>query len=74
MILASFGLGSFTMSMWFARYRWVFMALTFVFLAFAYYKTYHNKKSCGFWSCWMLHGTTVLSLGMVIYTLLHLQS
>ncbi|HFQ81955.1 MAG TPA: hypothetical protein ENK33_11380 [Desulfobacterales bacterium] len=70
MILASFGLGSFTMSMWFARYRWLFLVATIILLGFAYYSTYKNKKNNGPWSFRILHGTTALSLGLVIYTLL----
>jgi len=69
LILASFGLGSFTMSMWFAKYRWVFLVATIFFLGFAYYKTYRNRKHTGPWSMRILHGTTVLSLGMIVYTL-----
>lgn len=58
------------MSVWFARYRWIFFVATIVLLGFAYYKTYINKK-CGPWSLRVLHGTTVLSVGLIVYTLLH---
>jgi len=68
LILASFGLGSFGMSMWFAKYRWLFLVATIVLLSFAYYKAYTSKKSRSPWSMRILHGTTVLSLGTVIYT------
>jgi hypothetical protein len=68
-ILASFGLGSFTMSMWFARYRWVFLAASLILLGFAYYTTYTNRKKRGPWGMRILHGTTVLSVGMIVYTL-----
>jgi hypothetical protein len=69
LILASFGLGSFTMSIWFARYRWVFLAATIGLLGLAYYKTYRRRKPAGPWSRGILHATTVLSLGMLAYTL-----
>jgi len=49
------------------------MVLTFILLGFAYYKTYYHKKNCGFWGRWILHGTALLSLGMIIYTLLYSQ-
>jgi len=57
------------MSVWFARYHWIFLAATIVLLGFAYYKTYNNKN-CGPWSLRILHGTTLLSLGLIVYTLL----
>jgi hypothetical protein len=55
--------------MWFAKYRWVFLAATIVLLGFAYYKTYKGQKPGGPWSKCILHGTTILSLGMITYTL-----
>ncbi len=58
------------MSMWFAKYRWVFLAATIVLLGFAYYKNYMGRKPGGPWSKRVLHATTVLSLGMVVYTLI----
>jgi hypothetical protein len=69
LILASFGLGSFTMSMWFARSRWVFLLATFILLGVAYYNTYGRRKPAGPWSRLVLHTTTVLSLGVVAYAL-----
>jgi hypothetical protein len=69
LILASFGLGSFTMAMWFARYRWVFLAATAILLGFAYYRTYKGRRSAGPWNRRILHATAVLSLGMVAYAL-----
>ena len=56
--------------MWFAKYRWVFLVATIVLLGFAYYKTYMGRKAGGPWSKRILHATTVLSLGMVVYTLI----
>jgi len=56
--------------MWFAKYRWVFLVATVVLLGFAYYKTYKGLKSIGPWNRRILHGTAVLSLGMVAYTLI----
>jgi hypothetical protein len=72
LILASFGLGSFTMSMWFAKYRWIFLVATIVLLGFAYFMTYkgRNKNKGGPWNKRILHATTLLSLGMVVYTLI----
>jgi hypothetical protein len=64
-ILAGFGLGSFTLAMWVARYRWVFLLATFVLLGFAYYNTFGRRKPAGPWSRLILHTTAVLSLGMV---------
>ena len=58
------------MSMWFAEYRWVFLVATVVLLGFAYYMTYKNRKKHGPWGIRMLHGTTVLSMGMIAYTLI----
>jgi len=58
------------MSMWFARYRWIFLAATVVLLGFAYYKTYTNNR-CGPWSLGVLHGTTALSVGLIVYSMLH---
>lgn len=59
------------MSIWFARYRWIFLVLTVLLLSFAYYKTYKNKKNCSPWSLRILHGTTVLSLGLILYSFLN---
>ena len=56
------------MSMWFAEYRWVFMAATVVLLGFAYYMTYKNRKKHGPWGMRILHGTTVMSVSMITYT------
>ncbi len=61
------------MSMWFNRYRWIFLLATIVLLGFAYYQTYKKKKNCTTWSRRILHGTTVLSLGLIIYTLIKTQ-
>jgi len=58
------------MSMWFIKYRWVFLAATILLLGFAYYKTYMGRKPGGLLSKRILHATTVLSLGMVLYTLI----
>lgn len=57
------------MSMWIAKYRWIFLVTTIFLLGLAYYKTYRGRKPAGTWSKRILHGTTVLSLGMIIYTL-----
>ena len=70
MILASFGLGSSTLSVWLVGYSWVFSVATFALLGFAYYKTYRNKNS-GAWSKWTLHLATALSLGLIVYKLLY---
>jgi hypothetical protein len=69
LVLASFGLGSFTFAVWLAKYRWIFMAITFIFLGFAFYKTYKNREKSGPWSIRMLYGTTALSVGLVVFTL-----
>ena len=58
------------MSMWFAKYRSIFLVATIVLLGFAYYKTYLGRKPGGAWSKRILHATTVLSLGLVAYTLI----
>ena len=60
------------MSLWFARYRWVFLVATLVLLGLAYFITYKDKRSKtgGPWNKRILHSTTVLSLGMIVYTLI----
>lgn len=58
------------MSMWLNRYRWIFLIATIVLLGFAYYQTYIKKKNCNTWSRRILHGTTALSLGLIVYTLI----
>jgi hypothetical protein len=45
------------------------MAITFIFLGFAFYKTYKNREKSGPWSIRMLYGTTALSVGLVVFTL-----
>jgi hypothetical protein len=54
--------------MWLAEYRWVFLLATGVFLGFAYYMTYKNRKKHGPWGIRILHTTTVMSVGMIAYT------
>ena len=56
--------------MWFAKYRFLFLAATIVFLGFAYYKAYRNRENPDPWSMPVLHGVTVFSLGMIAYTLI----
>jgi hypothetical protein len=46
------------------------MVMTFVFLGFAFYRTYKDRKKTGPWSIRMLYGTTVLSVGLITFTLL----
>lgn len=58
------------MSIWLAKYRWLFLVITIALLGFAYYKTYSNRKTAGPWSLLILHGTAILSVGMIGYTLL----
>ena len=69
MILAIFGLGSFTLSMWFARYRWLFIVGTVILLSFAYYRAYKSREHNGPWNTPFLYGVTVLCVGMIVYTL-----
>jgi type II secretory pathway component PulF len=71
MVLAGLGLGSFTFAVWVQEYRWLFLATTIVLLAFAFYKTYRDRNKTGPWSHKILYATTVLSLGLVVYTLLY---
>jgi len=60
--------------MWLTRYRWIFLPATLILLGFAYYQTYKkkdgNKNKCSIWSRLFLHSTTILSLGLVFYTLI----
>lgn len=58
------------MSVWLAKYRWVFLALTVVFLAFAWYRTIRDGEKTGPWGRRMLVGTTALSIGLVAFTLI----
>jgi hypothetical protein len=72
LLLASFGLGSFGLSIWLARYRWVFLLLTFVLLGFAYYRAYRDRRDGkgGPPVLWPLHAVAALSVGMIAYHLL----
>ena len=56
--------------MWMAKYKWSFVILTFIFLGAAFYQTFKDGKKDGKWSLRILYGTTALSLGLVIYTIL----
>jgi len=69
LILASFGLGGVAVSIWLTKYKWVFMIITFVLLGFAFYRTYKDRTKTGPWGMGMLYGTTVLSIGLIVYTL-----
>jgi hypothetical protein len=69
LVLAGLGLGSFSFAMWFIKYRWVFLVITFVFLGLAWYKTFKGKNKPGRWSTAMLYGTTALSIALVLYSL-----
>ncbi len=71
MVLAGLGLGSFTFAVWVQEYRWLFLAMTIALLAFAFYKTYRDRRKTGPWSLRLLYATTALSLGLVLYTLLY---
>lgn len=51
-----------------ARNRWVFIVATFVFLGLAYYSAFRNRKKNGPWGFRILSATTLLSVGMVIYS------
>lgn len=46
------------------------MVATFVFLGLAFYKTYEEREKAGPWSIRLLYGTTALSLGLIIFTLI----
>ena len=70
MILASFGLGSFTLSVWFAKYRWLFLIATLVFLGLAFFMTYRDRKKTNPWNIGILVGTTLVSIGFIIYSLI----
>jgi len=45
------------------------MIITFVLLSFAFYRTYRDRTKTGPWGMGMLYGTTVLSIGLIVYTL-----
>ena len=44
------------------------MAMTFVFLGLAYYRTYRDRKRAGKLGFVTLFGTTALSIGLVLFT------
>ena len=64
------GLGSLTFSMWLIEYKWIFLLLTIALLGAAFHRTYENREKTGTWGKRMLYGTTVLSVGLIIYTFL----
>jgi len=68
LVLASFGLGSITMSVWLAKYRWLFFAATLVFLCVAFYYTYRDRNKVGPWNMRFLWGTTALSMVFIVYS------
>ena len=47
------------------------MVITFIFLGLSWYKTFKAKQRVGKWSVRMLYGTTILSIGLVIFTMLY---
>lgn len=57
------------MSLWFAEYRWLFLTATVGLLGFAFYRAYRQRQRTGPWSLRILYGTTALSLGLIIYSL-----
>jgi len=69
LILAGFGLGSLSFSIWLVRYRLYFLAITFVLLGFAHWQHWRNPDKGGRWNRIMLYGATVTSAGLVGYAL-----
>ncbi len=55
-----------TLSVWIEKYRWVFMGLTFLFLGIAALKI---RRTQSLWNKLMFYGTTALSLGLIVYSL-----
>jgi len=47
------------------------MLVTFVFLGLAFHKTYKDRKTVGKWGLGMLYGTTALSVGLILFTILY---
>ena len=47
------------------------MLITFVFLGFAFYRTYGCKKKASKWHLSMLYGTTAVCIGMIVFTLFY---
>jgi len=68
LVLAGFGLGSSTFGIWLFRYRWFFLGATIVLLGFAHWRNWRNRERNGSWSKWILNGTTVLSIGLIVYS------
>jgi hypothetical protein len=72
LVLAGFGLGSLTFAVWIAEYRWIFLAATVLFLSLTFYRTYKSgRKPKNRWGLVMLYGTTALSAGLIIFTLVY---
>jgi hypothetical protein len=47
------------------------MFLTFIFIGFAWYRTFKGSRKPGKWNLRMLYGTTVLSVVLVIFTIIY---
>ncbi len=63
--LAWFGLGGLGLGLWIPRYRWAFMAATYVFLGISFYQF----RKLSLLNRGILYGTALLSTGLVIYSL-----
>ncbi len=68
------GLGSLTISMWLAEYKNYFLAAAFLFLGFSHWRNWKSQGDGGRWNRWILHGTTVLTVGLILYSLVSQHS
>lgn len=57
--------------MFLAKYRWIFMAITLALLGLALFKAWRNRTKTGPWSKGILCGTTVLTLGLIVYSMIY---
>jgi len=56
------------MSVWLAKYRWLFFAATFILLAVAFYFTFKDHDKTKPRNLRFLFGTTALSVSLIAYS------
>lgn len=64
------GLGSVAAGAWLTRYRFLFMPLTFGFLAFSFWRTYGSGQYASKRSKVILWVTASVSITLTVYSLL----
>ncbi len=47
------------------------MIVTLVFLGLAFRRTYRDRQKVGKWGLGMLYGTTALSVGLILFTIIY---